>query len=228
MALLKRDHLELLLGIGVLALGLGLLGYTFTHAMAIAASPGDFFRSQFPQTQAPRGPSASFTWDSNDLTATVRDTTREGAAAIASWDWNFGDGTRVSFQNPAPHTYANASVYQVSLIVRDGNGLESRAVAQVQTVPTQVRSGDSMGDPTAALAGGFDLSGILQPVAVTFLTFGMYMVMTVAGGAVTKAGWNMIKPKPETVRVRLKPGHLTQALEEDSRPLTAYPPPPIP
>jgi PKD repeat protein len=225
---LKRDHLEILLGIGVLVLGLGLLGFTFTRAMAIAADPGDFFRSQFPQDQNPRGPSASFTWDTTNLTATVRDTSRQGATTIATWEWNFGDGTRVSGASPSPHAYTNASVYQVSLIVKDGNGLESRAVAQVQTVPTQTRSGDSVGDLTAGLEGALDLSGILQPVAVTFLTFGMYMVMAVAGGAVTKAGWNMIKPKPETVRVRIKPSQFTQSIEDDSRSLAAYPPPPTP
>ena len=226
MAFLKRDHVELLIGIGVLALGLGLLLFTFSHALTIATAPGAFFRNQFPQEQAPRGPSASFGWDSNGFDATVQETSRAGDATITSWEWNFGDGTRVSGQNPGPHTYANASVYQVSLIVRDGNGMESRAVAQVEAVPSQARSGESMGDPTAGLQLGFDVSGILQPVAITFLTFGMYVVLAMVGGAVTRAGWNMIKPKPETIRVRLKPKHLTQAIEEDSATMILVPPPP--
>ncbi|MGI0149851.1 MAG: PKD domain-containing protein [Thermoplasmata archaeon] len=224
---MKREHVELLMGIGVLALGLGLLLFTFSHALTIATAPGDFFRSQFPQDQTPRGPSASFTWDTNDLTGTVGDSSRQGDAAITSWQWNFGDGTRASVPNPGPHTYANASVYQVSLIVSDANGMESRAVAQVEAVPAQTRSGESLGDPTAGLEVSFNFSGILQPVAVTFLTFGMYVVLAMVGGAVTRAGWNMIKPKPETIRVRLKPKHLTQAIEEDMPPGTLIPPPPV-
>jgi len=226
MAFLKRDHVELLIGIGVLALGLGLLLFTFSQALTIATAPGTFFRDQFPQEQTPRGPAASFGWDTNGFDATVQETSRAGDGAITSWEWNFGDGTRVSGQNPAPHTYANASVYQVSLIVRDVNGMESRAVAQVEAVPSQMRSGESTGDPTAGLQLGFDLSGILQPVAITFLTFGMYVVLAMVGGAVTRAGWNMIKPKPETIRVRLKPKHLTQAIEEDSATPNLVPPPP--
>ncbi len=226
MALLKRDHLELLMGIGVLALGLGLLLFTFSHALTIASAPGDFFRSQFPQERTPVGPTASFRWDTSGFNATIQDTSRQGDAAINSWQWDFGDGTRVSSPNPGPHTYANPSVYQVSLILRDANGKESRALAQVEAVPSQTRSGESMGDPTANLPTGFDLSGILQPVAITFLTFGMYVVLAMVGGAVTRAGWNMIKPKPETIRVRLKPKHLTQAIEEDSPSVVVLPPPP--
>src|SRR2546422_2394415 len=140
MALLKREHAELLIGIGVLALGLGLLLFTFSHALAIATAPGEFFRGQFPQ-QTPQGPSASFTWDTNGSnTTTVQDTSRQGDVAITSWDWNFGDGTRVSGRNPGPHTYANASVYQVSLIIRDGNGKESRAVARSEEHTSELQS----------------------------------------------------------------------------------------
>ena len=226
MAFLRREHVELLMGIGVLALGLGLLLFTFSHALTIATAPGDFFRSQFPQQQAPKGPTASFNWDTSGFNATVQDTSRQGDVAITTWEWNFGDGTRSSGPNPSPHTYANPSVYQVSLIVRDGNGREGRAVAQVEAVPAQTRSGTSMGDPTAGLQPGFDLSGILQPVAITFLTFGMYVVLAMVGGAVTRAGWNMIKPKPETIRVRLKPRHLTQAMEDDASSVVMLPPPP--
>src|SRR5207247_10341354 len=132
MALFKREHAELLIGIGVLALGLGLLLFTFSHALTIATAPGDFFRGQFPQ-QTPQGPSASFTWDTNGSnTTTVQDTSRQGDVAIASWDWNFGDGHRVQGRHPGPHTYANATAYQVSLLLRDRNGKESCAVRQPQ------------------------------------------------------------------------------------------------
>jgi hypothetical protein len=223
---LNRGHVELLLGIGVLALGLGLLGFTFTQAMAIASAPGDYFQEQFPEAPTPpRGPSASFSWDSTNLVARVQDTSRQGDAAIASWDWNFGDGTRVSSRNPGPHTYGNASVYQVYLTIRDVNGLEARAIAQVEAVPFQTRSGESLADLTAGLVPSFDLSEILRPVGFSFLTFGMYGIMAIVGSAVTRAGWNLIKPKPETIRVRLKPRHLTQAFEEDTRSFNIPPPP---
>jgi hypothetical protein len=221
---LNRGHVELLLGIGVLALGLGLLWFTFSQVLTIASAPGDYFQEQFPEAPSPpQGPSASFSWDSTNLVASVQDTSRQGDTAIASWEWNFGDGTRVSGRNPAPHTYSNASVYQVRLIVRDANGLEARAIAQVEAVPFQTRSGESLLDPSG-LVPSFDLSEILRPVGFSFLTFGMYAIMAIVGSAITRAGWNLIKPKPETVRVRLKPRHLTHAFEEEAQ---SFPPPPM-
>src|SRR5438309_12026884 len=116
MAFLKRDHVELLLGLGVLALGLGLLVFTFSHALAIATAPEDFFRSQFPQNQTHTGPTASFGWVSTDFNVTVGDTSRQGDATIQTQQWDFGDGIRLSASTPGPHRYTNASVYQVSLI----------------------------------------------------------------------------------------------------------------
>ncbi len=225
MAFLKRDHLDLLLGIGVLALGLSLLVFTFSHALALAGSPGDFLRTQMPQNQTPKGPAASFRWDSNGFNVTVADTSKQGDAAIVSWQWDFGDGSRQSGPNPGVHAYASAGVYQASLIVRDGNGKESRAFAQVDVVPMQIRSGVSAVDPTAGLNLNFDLSGILQPLAIVLLTGAMYMVLAIVGGMVTKAGWNLVKPKPETVRVRMKPKEFTQVFEEDAAKM-AMPPPP--
>lgn len=226
MGSVKRGHVELLVGILVLALGLGLLAFTFSRALSIASAPGDFFQSQYPQEPPRRGPSASFSWDSNDLEASVMDTSRPGDASITSWDWNFGDGTRVSGQNAGPHPYGNASVYQVTLIVRDANGMEGRALAQVEAAPLQRRSGESLGDPTAGFAPSFDLSSLLRPVAFSFLTFGMYAVMAIVGSAVTRAGWNMVKPRPETVQVRLKPRHLTPSFE-DAQAYNVMPPPPM-
>ena len=214
---MKRDLVELLLGIGVLALGLGLLLFTFSGALALAANPGSFLQGQVPsQTQQTQGPSASFGWTSNGFNITVQDTSSQGSAGLTSWQWDFGDGVQTSGQNPGPHVYTNAGPYVVTLILQDGNNQESRAFAQVEIVPGQVRSGASMLDPTASLPNlNFDFGNILLPVSVGLLTMGMYLVMALVGGMVTKAGWNLIKPKPETVRVRLKPQHLIQAFEAD-------------
>src|SRR6266511_332813 len=220
---LKRDLFELILGIGILALGLVVILFTFSQAFAIATNPGPWLRNQLPQQQQSTGPSASFDWTSNDATVTFADSSGPGDAQIVVWDWDFGDGQRGSAQNPT-HTYSSYTTYQASLVVRDANGKESLAVAQVITVVGDTRSGRGVNTPTGAgLNLNLDFAGVLLPIAIVFLTFGLFLVMTVAGGAIMRAGWNILKPKPETIRVRLKPKHLTQAFEDDSMPT---PPPP--
>lgn len=222
---MKRDLLELLLGVGVLALGLGLLLFTFSQALALAQNPGAFFENQLASDQA-QAPSDSFDWGGTDRDVTFTDTSRAGDASIASWSWDFGDGNRSSVQSPT-HAYASDGLYQASLVVDDDNGKRSIAVGQVEVLQGVSRSGRSLGDPSANL--NFNLSGILLPFAIAFLTFGLHIVMALAGGMTTKAGWNLVKPKPETIRVRMKPGYLTRAFEADPEAPAAVliqPPPP--
>jgi len=230
---LKRDTVDLLLGIGVLALGLVLLLFTFTQAYALAQSPGSFVQGQVPASQQATPPTASFNWNSDGLTLNTQDNSQAGAASITSWNWDYGDGQGASGQNPGPHNYASPGGYQVSLIVHDADNHQSRAFAQVEVNATGTRSGVSAGDPSSQLNVNLDLGSALLPLAVVLLTTGMLLAMAVAGGMITKAGWNLIKPKPETVRVRLKPADLTQAIEADAAPQpapvqTSAPPPPPP
>jgi len=221
---MKRDLFERILGIGVLALGLAVILFTFSQALAIATNPGPWLGGQLPQNPQQAGPIASFDWTSSDATVTFADSSGPGDASIVSWDWDFGDGQRGSVPNPT-HTYSSYTAYQASLVVRDANGKESIALAQVTTVLGDTRSGRGFNTPTAAgLNLNLDLAELLLPVAIVFLTSGLFLVMTVAGGSIMKAGWNILKPKPETIHVRLKPKHLAQALEEDST-LTIPPPP---
>lgn len=220
---MKRDLFELLMGIGVLALGLVVLLFTFSQALALAQNPGDFLRNQVPAE--PRGPTSTFDWTSSDLTLNVMDDSHAGDVGIVEWSWNFGDGVLVSGQNPGPHTYASSSVYNVTLVVRDENGLESTSFASVQAIAGETRSGRSVGNP---FEGGLtlDFGGIILPLAVAFLAFGLHGVMALVGGMITRAGWNLVKPKPETIRVRLKPEHLMRAAEPDTTDAAPPPPPP--
>jgi len=61
--------------------------------------------------------------------------------------------------------------------------------------------------------GGVSVS--LLPIAVAILTLGGYGIMALVGGVLLKSGWNLIKPRPETIHVRLKPKDLTEALEPE-------------
>ena len=225
---LKRDLFELVVGVGVLALGLVVLLFTFSQAFAVAQHPGDFFRSQMNQTSAPaKGPTADFGYSGFDLNVSFADKSEAGAASIASWEWNFGDNTTSNLPSPS-HRFYGFGPWQVSLVIRDPNGQEGRTFAQVTVGPQQPTSGVAVGNPFAG-QGGFNVNldfGIfLLPVGIGLLTTGMFFVMAIIGGMIMKAGWNILKPRPETIRVRLKPKHLTQAFEEDTPTATSAPPP---
>lgn len=222
----KQETFDLILGLGVLALGIGILLFTFASAFALAADPGRFIVSQLPaQQQTAQGPTASFTWSSNGFNLTVQDTSHQGSAAITSWSWDFGDNSgAVSGQHPSVHVYADPGPYTVLLTVTDSNGQASTTFSPVDIVPGEPRSGLSVGDLTTQIPSfNFNLSDILLPVGVGLLTVGLFMAMAVVGGMITKAGWNLIRPRPETIRIRLKPKYLQQMIEQDTPPL---PPPP--
>lgn len=231
---LKRDLYELLLGLGVLALGIGILLFTFTQAFALAMNPGPWFEGQLPQAGQEQGPASSFTWSLSGFNLTVTDRSTEGSAPITSWDWEWGDGNRFNGPNPPTYQYGSEGQRIVLLTVRDVNGRESWSGTSFYVSASASDGGLSQVDP-GGLEVNLDFSNMVLPVAIALLTFGLYVVMAIAGGMITKAGWNLVKPRPETIRVRLKPKHLTQAIEEDAGTASAaasanpeLPPPPPP
>lgn len=67
------------------------------------------------------------------------DQTSAGNSGIATWQWDFGDGSFSTSQNPS-HTYSSVGSYQVSLEVYDSLGCTKKKVVSnyinVQNLPT--------------------------------------------------------------------------------------------
>ncbi|MFI5237418.1 MAG: FG-GAP-like repeat-containing protein, partial [Ignavibacteriales bacterium] len=66
-------------------------------------------------------PVASFNFTTFGLTANFIDTSTDPDGFIVSWEWNFGDGSTSTEQNPS-HTYETANTYIVTLTVTDDDG----------------------------------------------------------------------------------------------------------
>ena len=77
-------------------------------------------------------PVANFRADSvcKGTTTAFIDQTNSGTFTIHTWTWNFGDNGQSGVQNPL-HTYANASSYNVQLIVNTTNNCADTVVKSV-------------------------------------------------------------------------------------------------
>ena len=203
---MNREKYELVLGTVVLVLGIVVVMFVFIFAYGFIPTAGDYLEEQLPEEEVIEGPRASFHWDSNDLSVDFDDTSEAGDANIVSWDWDFGDGESDSSAGPT-HLYSDNSTWGVYLTVEDENGKTSQASSDVR-----VESGETYSGNSRAEFGDFDLDmdfgKMLHPLALAILVIGLFFVMVVVGGYMMNAGWNLIKPKPETVKVRIKPKDL--------------------
>ncbi|MBW6499070.1 MAG: S8 family serine peptidase [Bacteroidales bacterium] len=114
-------------------------------------------------------PTASFTYTTNDLTASFNASgSSDSDGTIVSYAWNFGDGSTGSGVTVS-HTYANAGTFNVSLTVTDDDGATGTK-SQSVTV-TAPPSGDDVApvintfDITKSTAGPWRKAGISWAVS---------------------------------------------------------------
>lgn len=77
-------------------------------------------------------PNAAFNVTPSEMTVdnptcTVMD---QSVGSIVSWEWSFGDGINSTNQNTS-HTYENAGIFNLSLIISDANGCKDSAAQNV-------------------------------------------------------------------------------------------------
>ena len=195
---MEREKSAMFLGLGLLIGGILILMFVLTTVIGLAANPGPFLQRQLPSST--QGPTAVFTWSSQNLSVTFTDRSQAGSSLITSYSWEFGDNATSTEQNPT-HAYGNSRQYAVRLTVRDQNGKQSNTESQVNVQNPGNNNGSSNVSPNI----NFDIGTALLPVAIALLTTGLYVVSFLVGGSLVKAGWNLIRPRPETIRIRLKP-----------------------
>jgi len=87
----------------------------------------------------PSAPDVSFSYEAEQLTATFTDNSSDRNDDMVSWDWNFGDGTVSSEQNPV-HAFAETGNYEVTLTVTDAEGLNSSETMMVTVSSTTIEA----------------------------------------------------------------------------------------
>ena len=66
-------------------------------------------------------PVADFTFSCTDLSCDFTDASTDSDGSITDWEWDFGDGSSSTAQNPG-HVFAAAGTYSVTLMVTDDQG----------------------------------------------------------------------------------------------------------
>jgi gliding motility-associated-like protein len=96
---------------------------------------------------------------------------------VVNWDWDFGDGTTSSLQNPS-HTYTADGVYNVKLVVTDASGCQDSLTDQV-TVATPTLNPTAF--PSSICPGAFTQvnAGLNHPFS------GLYSYTWTPGGTLS-------------------------------------------
>lgn len=181
---------------------------TTTYTATVTDANGCTASSTLPVVVNPQ-PVASFTGDVNTGCAPVcadfDDLSTIASGTIATWQWDFGDNTTFSSQDPAVHCYTNAGLYSVQLIVTSAAGCSDTITvsnlisvspvpsaafgydpAQVTTLTPLVQFNDSSVNATSWLWNFGDLSGSTstdQNPSFTFTGEGCYPVMLIVNNA---------------------------------------------
>ena len=100
-----------------------------------------------------QAPVADFTYAVADLTASFTDQSSDADGSVVSWNWNFGDGSNSTAQNPS-NTYAAGGTYTVALTVTDNKGATG-STSQAVTV-TDPNSGSGI----VLTAAGYKVRGM--------------------------------------------------------------------
>ena len=200
---MRREITDMVIGLVLIVVGIIIMLFVFSLAMNLAFSAGDYFREQFPEEEVVEGPSAEFSWNTVNLSVTFQDDSVKGDGDIVSWEWDFDDGSGDDVGNPS-HPYATDGNYQVRLRIEDENGKRSSARGDVQVQTGQSFQGFSETDSNGSGINA-DFGDVILPIATAILVGVLFIVMFAVGAAITKAGWNILKPKPEKLKIKLKP-----------------------
>jgi PKD repeat protein len=107
-----------------------------------------------------QAPTAAFTSSATDLTASFNgSSSSDPDGSIASYSWDFGDGSPAATGATAQRTYAAAGTYTVTLTVTDDEGATDTETAQVTVTAPSELARDTFTRTLASGWGTADLGG---------------------------------------------------------------------
>ncbi|MFT4216805.1 MAG: PKD domain-containing protein [Micropruina sp.] len=108
-----------------------------TYQVKLTVSDGQLANNKTESvtvSAANQSPTAAFTTSVNRLNVTFTEASTDPDGTIASYLWNFGDGTTSTVKNPPVKTYGSAGTFTVTLTVTDNGGATNSVSHTVTTV----------------------------------------------------------------------------------------------
>lgn len=131
----------------------GELNANFVAATGTGTDQFKVTRGAGPQNQTP---TAAFTTTTNDLAVTAdAATSQDPDGSIASYAWQFGDGSSATGVKPAAHSYAAAGTYDVTLVVTDNNGATNSLTKSVTVTEPNAPNILAFDDFSKTIANGW-------------------------------------------------------------------------
>jgi len=200
-----KDLYPTIAGTALVVVGVILLLSAYLYAVDFIESPDSFTEQYFPSEEEEANPPAAlFGFGTQDMNASFLDYSRDGDAEITQWDWDFGDSKSSTEQNPQ-HEYDGDGMYTVQLTVTDADGNSDDIAAIVNIQANGSDSGGTEQGLGDAIDVNLDITQIFKPIAYSLLMLGGLALLAGIGAKFCTAGWNLIKPRPVVVHVKVKP-----------------------
>jgi len=193
---MKEETYGMIWGSVLLVLGLVILLFVFLSLNEIVQNPAEKLDKWVPEEI--KDPTAFFSWSSNNVSVYFNDASIKGSGEIASWQWDFGDGSSSNEKNPS-HQYSGYGDYTVILQVEDENGKSDGAETRVS-----INEKSNEGQTQAGASFDLGLDNALKRFAIITLFISSYAVMVMIGGRLTLAGCRLLRPVPKNVRLKIK------------------------
>lgn len=164
----------------------GALYYTSSDQGAATGTGSRLARIRFVGgTQPVAAFTASAESGQSPLEVSFTDASAAPDSSIASWSWEFGDGTFSTAQNPA-HSYGGPGVYEVALTITNAQGLQDTGIATVTAYHATSITFTGQIDDARALPS----SGLAAATELRFYQKDGITPLAVSGGS--GAGGNVI------------------------------------
>lgn len=201
---IKEETYGLIWGTVFLVIGLVILLFVFANVLDIIDNPSEKLEQWAPEEVT--GPTASFQWWSQDKSIEFNDLSLEGSVEITNWNWDFGDASFSSDQNPN-HEYTTIGDYTVILEVEDGNDKSHIARTRVSLVEGEANEGQSQ----TGMALDLGLDAMLNRMTIIILYLVAFAILVMIGGRLLVAGCRLIRPNVKFFKMKMKPKEIDKS-----------------